>query len=324
MARPLRIMFPGAFYHVTSRGNERKAVFKSKRDREKFLEYFETATERYGAVIHAYCLMDNHYHLLLETPVGNLSQIMRHINGAYTTYFNIKRARSGHLFQGRYKAILVERDEYAKELSRYIHLNPVRAKIAETPGEYLWSSFGYYAGKKASPEWLHRDFILGYFGKKPSVSQKEYEKFVMSLLNKDYESPLGDVAGSVLLGSQDFIEFIKEKFISNQMPDQNLPALRQLAPRVSMMSVFEEVDAAFAGDTIFLRNLKIYLSRKLTGEQLKTIGTRFGLSESAVSHAGKRARHQIDQDRKLRGKIRKIEKNLKNASFNGLLPKRFQ
>jgi len=127
MARPLRIAYPGAFYHVTSRGNEQKDVFKSQRDREKFLDYLATATERYGAVIHVYCLMSNHYHLLLETPAGNLSQIMRHINGAYTTYFNIKRKRSGHLFQGRFKAILVEADEYATELSRFIHLNPIRA-----------------------------------------------------------------------------------------------------------------------------------------------------------------------------------------------------
>ena len=117
MARALRIQFPGAFYHVTSRGNERQPVFKSSTDREKFLSYLESATERYGAVVHGYCLLDNHYHLFLETPLGNLARIMQHINGAYTTYFNIKRQRSGHLFQGRYKAILVEADAYAKELS---------------------------------------------------------------------------------------------------------------------------------------------------------------------------------------------------------------
>ena len=166
MARPLRIEFPGAIYHVTSRGNERKAVYKSQRDREKFISYLESATERYEAVIHVYCLMDNHYHLLIETPAGNLSQIMHHVNRVYTTYFNTKRSRAGHLFQGRYKAILIDADEYAKELSRYIHLNPVRAGIAETPTEYKWSSCQYYTVKKKAPEWLKRQFILGYFDQK--------------------------------------------------------------------------------------------------------------------------------------------------------------
>lgn len=119
MARSLRINYPGAFYHVTSRGNEQRDVFKSQRDREKFLAYLGSASERYGAVFHCWCLMGNHYHLLLETPDGNLPQVMRHINGAYTTYFNVKRKRSGHLFQGRYKAHLVEADAYALEtLSR--------------------------------------------------------------------------------------------------------------------------------------------------------------------------------------------------------------
>jgi putative transposase len=155
MARPLRILYPGAVYHITSRGNERKAVFKSIRDREKFLEYLESAVEKYQALIHAYCLMDNHYHLLLETPSGNLPRIMRHINGAYTTYFNVKRDRSGHLFQGRYKAILVEKDEYAKELSRYIHLNPVRGKMVESPEEYVWSSYQSYIGIQKTPKWLY-------------------------------------------------------------------------------------------------------------------------------------------------------------------------
>ncbi|MDY6972201.1 MAG: transposase, partial [Thermodesulfobacteriota bacterium] len=144
MARPLRIEFPHAFYHVTSRGNERKAIYKSQRDREKFLVYLKSATERYGAVIHLYCLMGNHYHLLVETPLGNLSQIMHHINGAYTTYFNIKRKRSGHLFQGRYRAILVDIDEYAKHLCRYVDLNPVRAGLSEDPENYRWSSCRYY------------------------------------------------------------------------------------------------------------------------------------------------------------------------------------
>ncbi len=183
MARPLRINYPGAFYHITSRGNERKPVFKSNIDREKFLEYLESATLRYNAVIHAYCLLDNHYHFLLETPSGNLPQIMRHINGAYTTYFNIKRKRSGHLFQGRYKSILVDIDEYAKELSRYIHLNPVRAKIVEKPEEYKWSSFQDYIGLRKPYGWLARNFILGYFNDNTLVAQKEYKNFVSIMID---------------------------------------------------------------------------------------------------------------------------------------------
>jgi len=210
MARALRITFPGAFYHITTRGNERKAVFKNKRDREKFLEYLESATLRYDARIHAYCLMDNHYHLLLETPSGNLPQIMRHINGAYTTYFNVKRDRYGHLFQGRYKAILVDVDEYAKELSRYMHLNPVRAKIVETPEEYNWSSYQFYIGKQKPVEWLYRDFILGFFGKKISSAQKGYQEFVNALAFQEYDSPLEQVVSSTLLGSADFIAYIKD------------------------------------------------------------------------------------------------------------------
>ena len=144
MARPLRIEYPGAYYHITSRGNERKAIFKNNTDRISFLSYLKSAFLRYGATIHVYCLMNNHYHLLLETPKGNLSKIMHHINGAYTTYYNVKHRRAGQLTQGRYKAILVHADTYAGELSRYIHLNPVRAGMVDMPEKYTWSSYQYY------------------------------------------------------------------------------------------------------------------------------------------------------------------------------------
>ncbi len=162
MGRQLRIEYPGAYYHVTARGNERKDIFKSNRDRDKFLGYLQSAVERYGAIIHVWCLMDNHYHLLLETPQGNLSQVMQHVNGAYTNYFNTKRKRSGHLFQGRYKAILVEADEYAVELSRYIHLNPVRIVAVADPVHFRWSNCADYAEFRKPPDWLKRDFILEY------------------------------------------------------------------------------------------------------------------------------------------------------------------
>ena len=308
MARPLRITYPGAFYHVTSRGNERKAVFKSKRDREKFLEYLESATQRYDARIHTYCLMDTHYHLLLETPSGNLSQIMRHINGAYTTYFNVKRDRSGHLFQGRYKAILVDIDEYAKELSRYIHLNPVRAQMVETPEDYDWSSYKFYIGKQRSAKWLCRDFILGYFGRKVSSAEKMYQDFVNALTDQEYTSPLEQVVSSTLLGSADFIEYIKDNFLSAKKPDKELPALKKLVKKPSMQDIFKEVELVFAKDKVLSRNIKMYLCTRYTGNKLKEIGFHFGIGESGVSQACRRVADKIEEDKKLKKQIEKFEK----------------
>jgi REP element-mobilizing transposase RayT len=209
-------------------------VFKSQRDREKFLSYLESAVMRYGAVIHAYCLLSNHYHLLMETPSGNLSQIMQHINGAYTNYFNTKRKRSGHLFQGRFKAILIEADEYATELSRYIHLNPVRAGMAKRPEEYPWSSYRDYVGERIAPEWLKTGFVLGYFGKKRSAAGEKYRKFVEDLHDKEYDSPLNAVVAATMLGCAEFIQDMTERHIDGKQMDRDLPALRTLTNRPSM------------------------------------------------------------------------------------------
>jgi putative transposase len=314
MARPLRIAYPGAFYHVTSRGNERKAVFKSQRDREKFLAYLESATYRYSAVIHSYCLMDNHYHLLMETPDGNLPEIMRHINGAYTTYFNVKRARSGHLFQGRYKAILVEIDEYAKELSRYIHLNPVRADMSARPEEYKWSSYRSYIGECEPPDWLCRDFILKYFGEDQRVSEKKYRRFVSALIAMQYDSPLGAVVGSTLLGSDGFIDSIKEKYLYRRTPDKNVPALKELtrqpSRRPSIRQINKLVDTVYWKDPALPRGAKIYLCKKHSGQRLKKIGAGFSISESGVCQASRRFEERINQDRGLEMEVKKIENKL--------------
>ncbi len=310
MARPLRITYPGAFYHITSRGNEQKPVFKSKRDRVKFQEYLESASERYNAVIHVYCMMDNHYHLLLETPSGNLPQIMRHINGAYTNYFNTKRDRAGHLFQGRYKAILFEKDEYAKQLSRYIHLNPVRAGLAEKPEEYEWSSYPEYIGKREKPEWLCTDFIHGYFGKTKTSAEKQYHKFVSQLINTEYEDPLNEVTGSVILGSSDFINKIKAKYLSGKKADKNIPAFNALTDRVSANDIYEAVENADITDPAAERNIKIYLAKRFTDKKLKDIGLEFGISESGVSRTCSRLLKRIEKDKKLKKVIDIIIKSL--------------
>ena len=148
MSRPLRVEYAGAFYHVINRGNAKEKIFYGDKDRDRFLQYLAIASERFSIIIKSYCLMTNHYHLLIETPEPNLSVAIQWLNVSYATYLNKKRCRSGHLFQGRYKAILVDADEYAKELSRHIHLNPVRAGIAEEADKYEWSSLPYYVGAR--------------------------------------------------------------------------------------------------------------------------------------------------------------------------------
>jgi REP element-mobilizing transposase RayT len=275
------------------------------------LSYLESASNRYGAVIHAYCLMDNHYHILIETPLGNLSKIMQHINSAYTTYFNLKRERSGHLFQGRYRSILVEVDEYAKELSRYIHLNPVRAKMVKTPEEYQWSSYSYYADKKKKPEWLYRDFILGYFGKRLSTSQRNYKEFVHSLVEKDYDSPFADVIYSVILGSPEYAQQIKDTFLKNKPQDRELPALEELIDRPDIDTISDMVDSLIQTDDRLAKQIKLYFCHKYSGLKLKEIGKYFGIGESGVSQTGRRLSDKLKRNKNLSRKVAILKKKLK-------------
>jgi REP element-mobilizing transposase RayT len=308
MGRPLRIEYPGAHYHVTSRGNERKDVFKSQKDREQFLQYLESAVSRYDAVIHAYCLMSNHYHLLLETPSGNLSKIMQHINGAYTNYFNMKRKRNGHLFQGRYKAIVIEADEYAQELSRYIHLNPVRANMVANPEEYRWSSYLDYISARKRPEWLETSFILDYFGKGEDRFRK-YRGFVEELLGSEYESPLDGVVASTILGSESFVCELTDKHIDGKQNDRELPAARKLISKPSLQAIHKAVEEIFEGSKL-TKNGTIYLCHKYSGAGLKEIGAMFGTKESAVSQTSRRFALVLERDKELLKQIEKVRKGL--------------
>jgi len=168
--------------------------------------------------------------------------VLHHINGAYTTYFNTKRKRSGHLFQGRYKAILVEKDSYCKELSRYIHLNPIRAGLADKASEYRWSSYPFYIRKEKRPAWLTTEFILGYFGKDESSAQKNYRKFVEDALESETKNPLKDVFASTFLGSLEFITWVKENFVGSKNVDtRNIPVLRELVEKPSLEQIEQDI-----------------------------------------------------------------------------------
>jgi len=310
MGRQLRIEYTDAFYHVTARGNERKDVFKSERDRIKFLEYLESAVVRYGAVIHAWCLMNNHYHLLIETPSGNLSQIMQHINGAYTNYFNTKRKRSGHLFQGRYKSILVEADEYATELSRYIHLNPVRAGAAAMPDKYKWSSYKNYIGRQEAPKWLKTGFILEQFGNSDASAWMQYRSFVEDNIGKGQESPLNSAVAATILGSADFVAGIQERYVTAIPSHRNLPALRQLANKPDIDQIIETVRKGLGENGRVAEKAAIHLCHIYSGALLSEIGKRFGVKDSAVSQASRRFILEIEKDAELKKKVGKLVKNM--------------
>jgi putative transposase len=180
MARPLRIEFPGALYHITSRGDRQEAIFEDDEDREAFLRVLAEVVERYNWVCHAYCLMTNHYHLVIETVEGNLSRGMRQLNGVYTQVSNRRHQRNGHLFQGRFKGILVDKDAYLLELSRYVVLNPVRAGMAESPEQWPWSSYGAMVGVIPAPKWLAVDGLLRQFGKVRKKARQRYQEFVLA------------------------------------------------------------------------------------------------------------------------------------------------
>ncbi|MEA3332287.1 MAG: transposase [Pseudomonadota bacterium] len=311
MARPLRIEYPGAYYHVTSRGNERKDIFWSSQDRRKFLSYLESAVVRYGATIHAWTLMSNHYHLLIETPSGNLSQIMRHINGAYTTYFNVKQQRSGHLFQGRYKAILIDADNYATELSRYIHLNPVRAGIVDKPEDYPWSSYKSYIGREKTPEWQKTEFILGYFNGHSSGEAKiKYMNFVEDLLGKEYVSPMKATIASTILGNENFTRRISRMYLGVNRTDRNVPAVKILTTRLSLDEIIDIIKKELGENEDLIKKMTLFFCRKYSGAKLKEIGERFDMSEAAVSQACRRLELLAKQDQHLEKLLSRLDDTL--------------
>jgi putative transposase len=311
MGRPLRIEYPNAFYHITSRGNEQRAIFKSEGDYERFLSYFESATEKYGARIHCFCLMPNHYHLLLETPRANLRRILHHLNTSYTNYFNAKTERVGHLLQGRYRAILVEKDAYALELSRYIHLNPVRAQFVKQPSQYPWSSYLAYMEKDERWWWLEREFILGQLSSNEREARRKYRLFLMDGMVKSIEDPLRKVVASTLLGTEQFVEGVREKFIKKATSHRDLPALRKLSSWPNISSIMRESDRVFGKGTIASRRVALYLSHRLSGLPLGEIGKYFGeIGPSAVAQNTRRLEIILEQDKSLLAEVQNLKKKL--------------
>jgi len=276
MSRPLRIEYPGALYHVTSRGNARNKIYSDDQDRENFLETLGAVVERYNWFCHAYCLMDNHYHLMIETPEANLSIGMRQLNGVFTQHYNRRHCATGHLFQGRFKAILVQKESYLKELSRYVVLNPVRAKMVKDPVSWRWSSYCATVGIRKKPDFLKTDWLLGLFGKGMKMSRKRYHAFVREGMNQG--SLWGKVQGQVILGEERFVEKYK-CLIDEKRALKEIPRLQRYVSRPSLNKIFS------GDENKMQRDEKIYLASVTHGYKLKDIAGRLGIHYTTVSKA---------------------------------------
>ncbi|MBI5750013.1 MAG: transposase [Nitrospinae bacterium] len=276
MSRPLRIEYPEAVYHVTSRGDGRGKIFTDDSDKEKFLEVLDSVIKRYNWLCHAYCLMNNHYHLLIETPDANLSMGMRQLNGIYTQAYNRRHRKPGHLFQGRYKAILVQKENHLLELCRYVVLNPVRAKIIEKPENWKWSSYAATCGLKKDSKFLKVDWILGQFGSERKAAQKRYKEFVMEGIQKG--SPWEDIQGQILLGEDGFTEKFKE-LLADKEKIKEIPRHQRYLGRPSLAEIFKEVE----GRNKEIRNTNIRIAHLKFGYTLKEIADCLRIHYTTIS-----------------------------------------
>ncbi len=247
MARPLRIEFSGALYHVTSRGDRREAIFEDDDDRLIFLRTLAEVVGRFNWLCHAYCLMTNHYHLLVETPDGNLSKGMRHLNGVHTQATNRRHARAGHLFQGRFKGIIVDKDRYLLELTRYVVLNPVRAGMVRRPGNWPWSSYRAMTGKMPAPAWLATDEILALFAKRRTTAQQRYSEFVKQGIKG--ASIWDELQQQIYLGDEKFVKRVQRK-VGIQGDELSIPRAQRRAPAPTLVKIaakhHERNDAIYA------------------------------------------------------------------------------
>ena len=236
MARPLRIEFPGAVYHVTSRGDRREDIFTDDEDRHGLLEVVAQALSRFDAEALAYCLMSNHYHFVLHTRQANLSLLMRHINGVYTQAFNRRHDKVGHLFQGRFKAILVDRDAYLLEVCRYVDLNPVRARMVRKPGAWAWSSYRAHVGQMAAPDWLDTQGLHGYLLGRPvrtAADRRRAANRYARLVASVPDASLWDCAlrQQIYLGDEAFVERMQALAEPRNSTDDDIPKIQRRKSR---------------------------------------------------------------------------------------------
>lgn len=309
MARPYRLQGENCLYHITSRGDNRKRIFISEYDYSKFLGYVKTAKDKFRFYLYAYALMPNHYHLQLETLKPNLSSIMHHINSSYTTYYNIKRRKCGHLFQGRYKSILVDKDAYFLELTRYIHLNPVRAGIVKSPQEYKWSSYREYINKKGDG-YIDKEQVNAFLNMGP----RQYRKFVLDGIGRE-DNLFNEVYAGFILGREWFIkDTLKE--LKNKVDSGEFAYKKEMETDISaedVLAVVAKITGKTQSQLLNARNrrlkekkIAVYLLKRFTNITNIMIGKMFGVSSTAVSKAAKSVEVLMEEDSKFKKEMSRV------------------
>lgn len=252
MARPLRIEFPGAVYHVTARGNEKRDIYRDDRDRESFLDFLKECVRRFDWIIHAYVLMSNHFHFLVELQRTTLSRGLHWLDGGYTSYFNRRHNRVGHLFQGRPDAPIIDKENYFLEVLRYIVLNPVRAQMVALPEDYEWSSYRGTAGLAPPPEWLTVDDALGHFSPDRDVATKMYRDFVYAGIGLP-SAPWDNLVGQIFLGTPAWLEDMRRR-VEEKPREHEHPRAQRYIGKPTMVEVVDSISTALKIDPQKIRD----------------------------------------------------------------------
>jgi putative transposase len=319
MSRPLRISYQNAFYHITSRGHRKEKIFYDDKDKRTFIRKLDETFQKYTITCYAYCLMDNYYHLFLKTTKPNISQALHYLNTSYANWFCIRYQLAGSVFQGRFKSILVDADNYALVLSVYIHLNPLCAGIVDNLEDYPYSSYLDYVNlRKSSIDNLNTSLVLNFFSPDYNSSIRQYREYILD--NQNPEDPLKQTYRNIALGNDDFIQKIKAK-IKNQKSSREIPVTnltssynpKEIIQKVCAVNQIEKKRLMSKVRGNIYRSLSLYLIKKLTPLKLTEIGELFTMDYSAVSQAVKRFEQKCKKDKEAERIKDKVIEALKNS-----------
>ncbi len=317
MSRPLRIAYPDAWYHVMNRGRRAEEIFSDEPDYLLFTALLKETSEMWNIRIAAYCLVPNHYHMLVQTPEANISRSMRHLNGVYTQRYNARHKCDGQLFRGRYKSMLIDTNTYLLQVVRYIHRNPLRAGLVDSIDAYKWSSHKGYISVAKKWDWLHKNHILSLLSKNRKEWLRHYRKWVSDEAEDEASKKISGKKWPICLGPKAFIDRLKEAYGKEKI-NKDVPSSRGLLPDTTQ--ILEAVCKSYdmeATDILKMRrgkknearNVAIYLTRKLRRDTLKEIGEQFNIdNDSTVSSVIERMKKRLAQDRKLSTRLDKMAK----------------